>query len=108
MALLRTSQQGDKPISNDILLTSTQIGQGSFAQVFLGTRLSSQQPLAIKVVQKARLNKKIMEALESEIRILKAMEHEHIVRLEDIIVFIISLLISKLSNGTLNQKFLSL
>lgn len=73
-------------IQADIYLSSQEIGSGSFAKVYLGKRLSSGEELAIKVVERARLNKKIMDALESEIRILRAMEHPHIVRLDDIIV----------------------
>ncbi len=73
-------------IAPDVEILKTQVGSGSFATVWLGRRVSNQKPLAIKAVNRAKLNKKITDALESEIRILKAVQHLHIVTLEDIIV----------------------
>ena len=73
-------------IAPDIQMLNTQVGSGSFATVWLGKRLSTQQPLAIKAVNRAKLNKKITDALESEIQILQTIQHLHIVMLEDIIV----------------------
>ncbi|KAJ1625341.1 kinase-like domain-containing protein, partial [Pavlovales sp. CCMP2436] len=60
------------------------IGAGSFAKVFRGQHRVSRQVVAVKAISRARLNKKLMENLESEISILKALEHPNIVCLHDI------------------------
>ena len=73
-------------IHPDVSLSTRELGAGSFAKVFLGHRPSTSVELAVKVVQRAKLNKKILDALESEIRILRAVQHPHIVQLHEIIV----------------------
>lgn len=60
-----------------------EIGRGSFANVYKGQHILSKAPVAIKSVQLARLNKKLLENLEYEITILKKMSHPHIVALID-------------------------
>lgn len=60
-----------------------EIGRGSFASVYKGQHISSRAPVAIKSVQLARLNKKLLENLEHEITILKKLSHPHIVALID-------------------------
>lgn len=61
----------------------SEIGRGSFANVYKGVHTPSRSTVAIKAVQRAKLNKKLLVNLESEITILKAMTHPHIVRLLD-------------------------
>ena len=73
-------------IHTDILLLDKVIGKGSFASVYLGKKRSTNQDLAIKVVNKQHLSRKIIQSLESEIRILTKVAHAHIVQLIDIIV----------------------
>lgn len=60
------------------------IGSGSFAKVFRGQHRVTRQVVAVKAISRARLNKKLMENLESEISILKSLEHPNIVCLHDI------------------------
>lgn len=60
------------------------IGSGSFAKVFRGQHRVTRQTVAVKAISRARLNKKLMENLESEISILKSLEHPNIVCLHDI------------------------
>lgn len=60
-----------------------EIGKGSFANVYKGIHVPQKATVAIKAVQRAKLNKKLLANLESEIVILKTMTHPHIVRLMD-------------------------
>jgi len=66
------------------------IGSGAFAHVYRGHNKNSNLPVAIKAVdrEKMQLNKKHQENLESEISIMKRLHHPNIVRLYDIIVSI--------------------
>ncbi|ODQ67248.1 kinase-like protein [Nadsonia fulvescens var. elongata DSM 6958] len=75
---------------NDVILASlgeykvgVEIGRGSFATVYKGEANKTKTPVAIKSVLRAKLNKKLLENLVSEIDILKTMKHSHIVGLID-------------------------
>ncbi|KAI8893330.1 kinase-like domain-containing protein, partial [Globomyces pollinis-pini] len=57
-----------------------EIGRGSFATVFKG-KLGNGQIVAIKSVQKAKLNRKLNENLETEIAILNKSRHRNVVSL---------------------------
>ncbi|KND04221.1 ULK/ULK protein kinase [Spizellomyces punctatus DAOM BR117] len=61
-----------------------EIGRGSFATVYMGKSISSGQPVAVKSVSRDKLNRKLAENLEGEIKILKGIQHEHVVALLDI------------------------
>ncbi|KAH7143941.1 hypothetical protein EDB81DRAFT_652558 [Dactylonectria macrodidyma] len=61
----------------------SEIGKGSFAQVYLGWHKESKAAVAIKSVELERLNKKLRENLYGEIQILKTLRHPHIVALHD-------------------------
>lgn len=63
----------------------SEIGKGSFAQVYVGKHQTSGAAVAIKSVELGRLNKKLKENLYSEIQILKRLRHPHIVALHDCI-----------------------
>ncbi|KAK9451437.1 kinase-like domain-containing protein [Limtongia smithiae] len=58
-----------------------EIGKGSFAMVYKGVNTKTGMPVAIKSVIRARLKKRLLENLESEIHILKTLAHPHIVQL---------------------------
>ncbi|KAJ1560380.1 Serine/threonine-protein kinase ulk2 [Cladochytrium tenue] len=73
-----------------------EIGRGSFATVFIGRRFHARHPsaagaaaeptlTAIKTVNRDKLNRKLAENLESEIKILTHIDHPNIVRLFDIV-----------------------
>ncbi|KAK5629612.1 hypothetical protein RRF57_005327 [Xylaria bambusicola] len=64
-------------------LIGSEIGKGSFAQVYMGKHKVSGAAVAIKSVELARLNKKLKDNLYSEIQILKKLRHPHIVALHD-------------------------
>ncbi|RPA85334.1 Pkinase-domain-containing protein, partial [Ascobolus immersus RN42] len=60
-----------------------EIGKGSFATVYRGKNIETKELVAIKAVLWSKLNKKLLENLESEIKILKNVNHPHVVGLID-------------------------
>lgn len=64
-------------------IIGSEIGKGSFAQVYIGKHRVSGAAVAVKSVELARLNKKLKENLYGEIKILKTLRHPHIVALHD-------------------------
>jgi serine/threonine-protein kinase ULK/ATG1 len=60
-----------------------EIGRGSFATVYQGRQSKSKTPVAIKAVSRQKLTSKLLDNLESEINILKAISHRNIVALTD-------------------------
>ncbi|RSH93147.1 Serine/threonine-protein kinase [Saitozyma podzolica] len=64
-------------------VVGAEIGRGSFATVYKGYRSRTREPVAIKAVSRQKLTTKLLENLESEINILKAISHRNIVSLED-------------------------
>ncbi|KAI7870051.1 kinase-like domain-containing protein [Spinellus fusiger] len=77
------SIEPDKQIEMTVgdYVVSESIGQGSFAIVYKAQHKSSHRTVAIKSVSRSKLTKKLQENLESEISILKAIRHDHIVGL---------------------------
>ncbi|KAF7550922.1 hypothetical protein G7046_g7858 [Stylonectria norvegica] len=61
----------------------SEIGKGSFAQVYLGWHKETKAAVAVKSVELARLSGKLRDNLYSEITILKTLRHPHIVALHD-------------------------
>ncbi|KAI2637311.1 Serine/threonine-protein kinase ATG1 [Xylaria nigripes] len=80
---LHRARTGDDVVGQ--FLIGSEIGKGSFAQVFMGKHKVSNAAVAIKSVELGRLNKKLKENLYSEIQILKKLRHPHIVALHDCI-----------------------
>lgn len=63
-----------------------EIGRGSFATVFKGLRVQGSQTgaaVAIKAVTRRKLTPKLLDNLESEIRLLKGINHRHVTELVD-------------------------
>ncbi|KAI9357266.1 kinase-like domain-containing protein, partial [Zopfochytrium polystomum] len=67
------------------------IGRGSFAQVFYGVNLTTSEIMAVKQVElipakkgagteTSKLRRKMAEALKMEIRLLRELDHPHVVR----------------------------
>lgn len=79
----RRARAADDVVGQFII--GSEIGKGSFAQVYMGKHKVSGALVAIKSVELARLNKKLKENLYSEIKILKKLRHPHIVALHDCI-----------------------
>ncbi|SOV09870.1 Serine/threonine-protein kinase ATG1 [Ustilago sp. UG-2017a] len=67
---------GDFVIENEI-------GKGAFAVVHKAHRHQTREPVAIKIVIRKKLTPKLLDNLEGEIAILKAIHHPNIVELKD-------------------------
>ncbi|KAI1417740.1 Serine/threonine-protein kinase ATG1 [Hypoxylon sp. FL1857] len=79
----RRARAADDVVGQFII--GSEIGKGSFAQVYMGKHKVSGALVAIKSVELGRLNKKLKDNLYSEIKILKKLRHPHIVALHDCI-----------------------
>jgi serine/threonine protein kinase len=73
----------------------SKIGTGSFAEVWKGYHKITKQPVAIKVVDLERLSRsnnnnesKLKQHLNSEMKIMKSLDHKNIVKMFEIEVYI--------------------
>jgi serine/threonine-protein kinase ULK/ATG1 len=73
------------PIMNDYQIKN-EIGKGSFAVVYRAVHLKTNLEVAIKTVNRKKLNKKLLENLESEISILNKARHRNVVSLYQVFV----------------------
>lgn len=78
----RSSTGRDEARIGDFVIEN-EIGKGSFAVVHKGHRLHTREPVAIKIVIRKKLTPKLLDNLEGEIAILKAIHHPNIVELKD-------------------------
>lgn len=63
-----------------------EIGQGSFSTVYMANQLLTQTNVAVKAIKLGRLNRKLMENLQSEISVLRTIsDNKNIVKLIDIV-----------------------
>ncbi|KAI8381091.1 kinase-like domain-containing protein [Radiomyces spectabilis] len=80
------TEKNDKPadaqenLVGDYII-GAKIGQGSFATVYKAQHKTTKQTVAVKSVLRSKLTRKLLENLESEISILRAIRHPHIVGL---------------------------
>lgn len=70
-----------KSLGEYILLKKGIIGRGAYAAVHDGFKKKENTPVAIKVIERSKLNDKLMENLEQEISIMKQIRHDNIIRL---------------------------
>ncbi|KAJ3060455.1 Serine/threonine-protein kinase, partial [Quaeritorhiza haematococci] len=80
-----TNNNNNNNYVGEYILVGQEIGRGSFANVYLARSPSSGRLVAVKSVLREKLNRKLAENLESEIAILKRIQHDHIVGLLDIV-----------------------
>lgn len=60
------------------------IGAGSFAVVWKARHVQTGDVVAIKEISTNKLNKKLKQSLESEVSILKQIQHKNIVQLLEV------------------------
>ncbi|KAL2332522.1 hypothetical protein Fmac_020103 [Flemingia macrophylla] len=61
------------------------LGQGSFAKVYHGRNLSTNENVAIKVIKKERLQKeRLMKQIKREVSVMRLVRHPHIVELKEV------------------------
>lgn len=77
----RSSTSRDERIGDFVI--ENEIGKGSFAVVHKGHRMQPREPVAIKIVIRKKLTPKLLDNLEGEIAILKAIHHPNIVELKE-------------------------
>lgn len=61
------------------------LGEGNFAKVRLGTHVLTGEPVAVKIIDKTKLDKVTQKKLYREVRIMKLLNHPNIVRLYEVI-----------------------
>ncbi|GMI81989.1 CBL-interacting protein kinase 25, SNF1-RELATED PROTEIN KINASE 3.25 [Hibiscus trionum] len=61
------------------------LGQGTFAKVYYGKNMSTQESVAIKVINKDQVKKEgLMEQIKREIAIMKLVRHPNVVELKEV------------------------
>jgi serine/threonine-protein kinase ULK/ATG1 len=66
----------------------SEIGKGSFATVYKGISNKTGTIVAIKTVNRTKLNRKLQENLETEIDILNKSRHKNVVSLYKVLVIV--------------------
>jgi len=61
------------------------VGEGNFAKVRLATHTLTGEKVAVKIIDKSKLDKTTAKKLFREVRIMKLLNHPHIVRLYEVI-----------------------
>ncbi|KAJ3392552.1 Map microtubule affinity-regulating kinase [Lobulomyces angularis] len=61
------------------------VGEGNFAVVKLATHTLTGEKVAVKIIDKTKLDKATAKKLFREVRIMKMLNHQHIVRLYEVI-----------------------
>ncbi|GAB5359095.1 hypothetical protein AAMO2058_000515000 [Amorphochlora amoebiformis] len=81
------------------------IGKGAFSRVYRIKSNSDGKTWALKVIKKSRLSKKSAAYLETEIEILRSLDHKHICRLKDVYYtdYAVYLFLEYMSGGDLLQ-----
>ncbi|TPX34872.1 hypothetical protein SmJEL517_g02653 [Synchytrium microbalum] len=61
------------------------VGEGNFAKVRLATHMLTGEKVAVKIIDKTKLDKPTAKKLHREVRIMKLLNHPHIVKLYEVI-----------------------
>ena len=83
MASARGTRSEEPHIGRYKLLKT--IGKGNFAKVKLAKHLPTGKEVAIKIIDKAQLNHSSLQKLFREVRIMKMLDHQNIVKLYQVI-----------------------
>ena len=75
---LRPGEKVKYTLTN-FVVTDTKLGRGAFAKVYRGYQNVTKLPVAVKVILSAK--KETIDLVQQEIKILKGLDHRHIVRL---------------------------
>ncbi|XP_030621003.1 serine/threonine-protein kinase 33 [Chanos chanos] len=67
-----------------IYMFGRKLGQGSFGVVYEATHIETQKKWAIKKVNKEKAGRSGVKLLEREVSILKCVDHDHIIHLEEV------------------------
>lgn len=78
-------RSGQRPQSIGYYDLEKSVGEGNFAKVKLATHTLTGQKVAVKIIDKSKLDKQTSKKLFREVRIMKMLNHPHIVRLYEVI-----------------------
>ena len=96
----------DKKIADDYICIK-KIGRGAFADVFYGKQISTDLPVAIKMVNKANFkHEKLSKYLDNEIALLQSISHNNIIKLYTFFPYAestICIILEYCNNGDLSQ-----
>jgi len=70
-------------INDRYCLGNEVLGVGTWAEVRLGTDLQTNTPVAVKVIQKNRLNDNDRTLIQQEMQVMRTLSHPHIIKLHD-------------------------
>ena len=70
----------DSNFFKEYSLTTKVLGKGAYAEVRLGSSVATNEPVAVKIIDKHGMSKNDMKKLNKEVNILKALKHKHVVR----------------------------
>lgn len=79
---------GERVNIEDMYNVHEKLGEGAFAVVQKATHKTSGKPYAIKIINRSSLNRDLEAALQGEISILKELNHQHIMQLDNVVVTI--------------------
>ncbi|CAH8619722.1 unnamed protein product, partial [Heterobilharzia americana] len=82
------------------------IGSGNFSQVKLATHILTQERVAIKVIDKSKMDSVTRRLLSREISILESLHHPNIIRLYEVIETMtrLNLVMEYVAGGDLNRR----
>ena len=85
------------------------IGQGSYAHVRRAKHRGSGEYVAVKIVSKKKMNIEDLQALETEIELMKQIDHPNIIKLYDVYEdkSHICLVMELMSGGELFEKIMA-
>ncbi|KAF0972122.1 hypothetical protein FDP41_009818 [Naegleria fowleri] len=73
-----------KTLGSFILLKEKLIGSGAYADVYEGYHRDTKEKVAIKVIQRNKLNDRLMRNLESEITLMKRIQSDYVIKLYEV------------------------
>ncbi|KAE8656929.1 CBL-interacting serine/threonine-protein kinase 16 [Hibiscus syriacus] len=81
----RTKKNGSRKIVFGKFEMGRVLGQGTFAKVYYGKNLSTQESVAIKAINKEQVKKEgLMEQIKREIAIMRMVRHPNVVELKEV------------------------
>ncbi|KAG2383403.1 hypothetical protein C9374_004074 [Naegleria lovaniensis] len=73
-----------KTLGSFVLLKEKLIGSGAYADVYEGYHRDTKEKVAIKVIQRNKLNDRLMRNLESEITLMKRIQSDYVIKLYEV------------------------
>jgi len=78
-----SSKQQKGAFKDSYMVSPTELGTGAFSVVKLAVKLKTSEKVAVKIIKKKKLVEDEYASLMQEIEILRALKHDHVIRLHD-------------------------